>query len=174
MEYIGDQPILCQLRTRRVSSSQTRLLRRNAHLLKPICRVAAVLLSLPNVIIPSVTTCWGRDSSLRPGSAVVFFIAWSDKLKIPPTHIWTIDWCFCKTYPATRVSGIMNVVDSDAHGWTNSLLRRHSCIILKESVKQINMLIQSTRCFFISLLKDKRLTNLQCHEKVWCIIHDKC
>ena len=95
IDSIGDQPIRCQHRTWRISSYRIRVWRCNAYPLKPISRVASGLISSANVIIPSVTSCLGRDNSPWLGSTLFTLIIWDDKPQVPLTRILTIDCCVC-------------------------------------------------------------------------------
>jgi len=95
LDLIGDQPILCQRRTRPVSLYRIRVWRCNAYKLKPMSRVASGLLSSASVKTPSVTSCLGRDCSLWPESTIITLIACGNKLWVPLTHIFTINCCVC-------------------------------------------------------------------------------
>ena len=122
--WIGDQPILCQLRIWRVCSYQIRVWCCNAYQLKPMSRVASTLLSSTNVIIPPVTSCLGRYHSLWPGSTLVVHIAWGNRPEVWHTRILTSDCCVCvleyfsvqSNNPASIYE--LNVVEILMLGWS--------------------------------------------------------
>jgi hypothetical protein len=92
-DLIGDQPILCQRRSWRVSSYRIQVWCCNVYVLKPMIKVASGLISSANVINPSVTSYLGWDLSLWPGSAPMIPITWRNRSEIPLTRILTIDCC---------------------------------------------------------------------------------
>jgi hypothetical protein len=98
---IGDQPTVCQHRTPCVSSYRIRVWLCNAFLFKPMRRVGLGLIASANVIIPSVTSCYSQDHSLRVASAVVALVTGCNKPEIHRDHILTIDCCLLKRYPAS-------------------------------------------------------------------------
>jgi len=145
-------------------------------------RVASGLLSWANVIIPSVTPCWGPEHSLWPERTLVVLIAWRTEPEVPRTRILAIDCCVCVSewspaqskYPSTIYD--MNVVQSNVLGrwsifrfgsivaWSNK--DYHSRCRFNEFAKQRYVLIQSIRDSYVSPLHDIRLACLQRHESV--------